>query len=226
MKGGKQESPSRFRLLVGGLTLIFNTLMLGLILLIVGFVLFATGLDRTQHDPEGRADGITVLTGGKARIAEAMRLLSQGKAKRVLITGVHRATTKKTLKEFAQEGNQLFTCCVDIDHEARNTIDNAAETREWVAQKRYRSLIVVTSNYHMPRALAELGRAMPGVTLIPYSVVDNNVRLERWWLYPGTTKLLLSEYLKYLPALGRLGVTHLVRTLMSGETIAEKAVEP
>jgi uncharacterized SAM-binding protein YcdF (DUF218 family) len=226
VEGGKRESPSRFRLLVGGLTLIFNTLMLVLILLIVGFVVFATGLDRTQHDPEGAADGITVLTGGKARIAEAMRLLSQGKARRVLITGVYRATTKNELKEFAQEGNQLFTCCVDIDHEARNTIDNAAETREWVAQKRYRSLIVVTSNYHMPRALAELGRAMPGVTLIPYSVVDNNVRLERWWHYPGTTKLLLSEYLKYLPALGRLGVTDLVRTLMSGETIAEKAVEP
>jgi uncharacterized SAM-binding protein YcdF (DUF218 family) len=226
VKGGKRESPSRFRLLVGGLTLIFNTLMLVLILLIVGFVVFATGLDRTQHDPEGTADGITVLTGGKARIAEAMRLLSQGKARRVLITGVHRATTKKTLKEFAQEGNQLFTCCVDIDHEARNTIDNAAETREWVAQKRYRSLIVVTSNYHMPRALAELGRAMPGVTFIPYSVVDNNVQLDRWWLYPGTTKLLLSEYLKYLPALGRLGVTDLVRTLMSGETVVEEAVEP
>lgn len=226
MEGGKRESPSRFRLLVGGLTLIFNTLMLVLILVIVGFVVFATGLDRTQHDPEGTADGITVLTGGKARIAEAMRLLSQGKARRVLITGVYRATTKNELKEFAQEGNQLFTCCVDIDHEARNTIDNAAETREWVAQKRYRSLIVVTSNYHMPRALAELGRAMPGVTFIPYSVVDNNVQLDRWWLYPGTTKLLLSEYLKYLPALGRLGVTDLVRTLMSGETVVEEAVEP
>ncbi len=226
MEGGKREPPSRFRLLVGGLTLIFNTLMLVLILVIVGFVVFATGLDRTQHDPEGAADGITVLTGGKARIAEAMRLLSQRKARRVLITGVHRATTKETLKEFAQEGNQLFTCCVDIDHEARNTIDNAAETRDWVAQKGYRSLIVVTSNYHMPRALAELGRAMPGVTLIPYSVVDNNVQLERWWLYPGTTKLLLSEYLKYLPALGRLGVTDLVHTLMPEETVAEKAVEP
>ena len=226
MEGRKREQPSRFRLLVGGLTLIFNALMLVLILVIVGFVVFATGLDRTQRDPEGTADGIAVLTGGKARIAEAMRLLSQGKARRVLITGVHRATTKRELKEFAQEGNQLFTCCVDIDHEARNTIDNAAETREWVAQKRYRSLIVVTSNYHMPRALTELGRAMPGVTFIPYSVVDNNVRLERWWLYPGTTKLLLSEYLKYLPALGRLGVTDLVRMLMSEETIAEKAVEP
>ena len=80
-----------------------------------------------------------------------------------------------------------------------------------MALHRYGSIIVVTSNYHMPRALAELARVMPGVTLIPYAVVDNNVHLERWWTYPGTTKLLMSEYLKYLPALGRLGATDLVR---------------
>ncbi len=99
----------------------------------------------------------------------------------------------------ASQGDQLFTCCVDLDYEARNTIDNATETSEWVAKHKYNSIIVVTSNYHMPRALAELGRAMPGVTLIPYSVVDNNVHLDRWWTYPGTAKLLISEYLKYLP---------------------------
>jgi hypothetical protein len=80
----------------------------------------------------------------------------------------------------------------------------------------------------MPRALAELGRVMPGVVLIPYAVVDNNVHLDRWWTYPGTTKLLLSEYLKYLPALGRLGATQLVRTLLSGgKTVAaEDAPQP
>ena len=87
---------------------------------------------------------------------------------------------------------------VDIDKEARNTIDNATETSQWVARNHYTSVIVVTSNYHMPRALAELGRVMPGVTLIPYSVVDNNVHLDRWWTFPGTTRLLISEYLKYL----------------------------
>lgn len=226
MKGGEREPPSRFRLLVGGLTLIFNSLVLLLVLLIIGFAVFATGVERTQRDPADSADGIVVLTGGKARIAEAMRLLSQGKARRVLITGVHRTTTKEELKELAREGNQLFTCCVDIDHEARNTIDNASETREWVAQKGYDSLIVVTSNYHMPRALAELGRAMPGITLVPYSVVDNNVRLDRWWAYRGTTKLLLSEYLKYLPALGRLGATNLVHSLPGQTSAAEDTPEP
>jgi uncharacterized SAM-binding protein YcdF (DUF218 family) len=74
----------------------------------------------------------------------------------------------------------------------------------------------------MPRALAELGRVMPTVELIPYAVVDNNLHLDRWWNYPGSTKLLLSEYLKYLPALGRLGATKLVRAVFSGETIASE----
>jgi uncharacterized SAM-binding protein YcdF (DUF218 family) len=147
-----------------------------------------------------------------------MKLLAQGKAKRLLITGVNRTTSTEELKQLASEGDQLFTCCVDIDKEARNTIDNATETSQWVARNRYHSIIVVTSNYHMPRALAELARVMPGVTLIPYAVVDNNVHLDRWWTYPGTTKLLLSEYLKYLPALARLGATQLVSKITTGKS--------
>jgi len=162
-----------------------------------------------------------------SRIDEAMRLLAAGKAKRVLITGVNRTTTVEELKTLASQGGQYFTCCVDIDKEARNTIDNATETSEWVALHHYGSIIVVTSNYHMPRALTELARVMPGVTLIPYAVVDNNVHLERWWTYPGTTKLLLSEYLKYLPALGRLGATDLVRLVLTGGNIVSAdAPEP
>ena len=168
--------------------------------------------------PEGTADGIAVLTGGVARIDEAMKLLAQGKAKRLLITGVNRTTSTEELKKLASEGDQLFTCCVDIDKEARNTIDNATETSQWVARNRYHSIIVVTSNYHMPRALAELARVMPGVTLTPYAVVDNNVHLDRWWTYPGTTKLLISEYLKYLPALARLGATKLVSKITTGKS--------
>jgi uncharacterized SAM-binding protein YcdF (DUF218 family) len=78
---------------------------------------------------------------------------------------------------------------------------------------------VVTSNYHMPRALAELERAMPGVTLVPYAVVDNNAQLDHWWQFPGTTRLLLSEYLKYLPALGRLWATKLARINFQGTSV-------
>ena len=157
-----------------------------------------------------------------------MKLLAQGKAKRLLITGVNRTTSTEELKQLASEGDQLFTCCVDIDKEARNTIDNATETSQWVARNRYHSIIVVTSNYHMPRALAELARVMPGVTLIPYAVVDNNVHLDRWWTYPGTTRLLISEYLKYLPALARLGATQLVSKITTGKsTVAvEDPTEP
>ncbi len=210
------ERPGRFSGFLGGVRLIFDACLFALVLLIIGFIVFANGVDREHSEPQRSADGIAVLTGGMSRIDEAMKLLAEGKAKRVLITGVNRTTTTEELKELASQGDQYFTCCVDIDKEARNTIDNATETSEWVALHHYGSIIVVTSNYHMPRALAELARVMPGVTLIPYSVVDNNVHLERWWTYPGTTRLLLSEYLKYLPALTRLGATNLVRLVLTG----------
>ncbi len=211
------QSSSAFELFVGSLRLLFDLVMLAVFMLVIGFFIFTDGLQRSQPEPR-TADGIAVLTGGVARIDEAMKLLAQQKAKRLLITGVNRTTSTEELKQLASQGDQLFSCCVDIDKEARNTIDNATETSQWVAQHHYTSIIVVTSNYHMPRALAELARVMPGVTLIPYAVVDNNVHLDRWWTYPGTTRLLISEYLKYLPALARLGATQLVSKLITGKT--------
>ena len=221
------ESSSAFELLVGVLRLIFDLVMLAVVMLIIGFFIFTGSIERSQLEPR-TADGIAVLTGGAARIDEAMKLLTQQKAKRLLITGVNRTTSTEELKQLASQGDQLFSCCVDIDKEARNTIDNATETSQWVARNHYTSVIVVTSNYHMPRALAELARVMPGVTLIPYSVVDNNVHLDRWWTFPGTTRLLISEYLKYLPALARLGATQLVSKLITGKTTVavEDPTEP
>lgn len=217
----------RFSGFMGGVRLVFDAALFALVLLIIGFIVFANGIESERRTPVRSADGIAVLTGGSARIDEAMKLLAEGKAKRMLITGVNRTTTTEELKQLASQGDEYFTCCVDIDKEARNTIDNATETSQWVALHRYGSIIVVTSNYHMPRALAELARVMPGVMLIPYPVVDNNVHLDPWWSYPGTTKLLLSEYLKYLPALGRLGATDLVRALLVGrEAATTEALEP
>jgi uncharacterized SAM-binding protein YcdF (DUF218 family) len=222
-----QKRLGRFSGFMGGVRLIFDAALFALVLLIIGFIVFANGIEREHLAPVQSADGIAVLTGGTARIDQAMQLLADGKAKRVLITGVNRTTTTEELKQLASQGDEYFTCCVDIDKEARNTIDNATETSQWVALHRYGSIIVVTSNYHMPRALAELARVMPGVALIPYPVVDNNVHLDPWWSYPGTTKLLLSEYLKYLPALGRLGATDLVRNLLvPGDSVTAEAPEP
>ena len=227
MSEEEEEKPGRFSGFFGGVRLIFDGMLFLMVLFFIGFAVFATGVEREPRETVPMADGITVLTGGADRIDQAMKLLAQGKAKRVLITGVYRATTKEELKQLASQGDQYFACCVDIDKEARNTIDNATETSEWVAQQHFHSVIVVTSNYHMPRALAELGRAMPDVGLIAYPVIDKNVHLDRWWTYPGTTKLLISEYLKYLPALGRLGATRLANLLLAGEDkVAESAPEP
>ncbi len=220
MREEEDDRPGRFSGFFGGVRLLFDGLLLLMVLFFMGFAVFATGIERVPRAPSHSADGITVLTGGADRIDQAMKLLAEGQAKRVLITGVYRTTTKDELKELASQGDQYFTCCVDLDKEARNTIDNATETAEWVAQHHFGSVIVVTSNYHMPRALAELARAMPNATLISSPVIDKNVHLDRWWTYPGTTKLLMSEYLKYLPALGRLGATRVALLLVPGETTA------
>jgi uncharacterized SAM-binding protein YcdF (DUF218 family) len=207
----------RFRGPIGFVRLIFDSSILLLVMLIIGFIVFANGLARELKEPAHASDGITVLTGGVSRIDDAMRLMARKQARRTLITGVHHQTTVEQLKDLTPDGAQYFDCCVDIDKEALNTIDNARETARWVRENGYGSLIVVTSNYHMPRALAELERAMPSIALVPYPVVANNVEVARWWEFPGTTKLLLSEYLKYLPALGRLWATNLARFALPGK---------
>jgi uncharacterized SAM-binding protein YcdF (DUF218 family) len=224
----KPIARSRFGGFAGALRLLFDALLFVFVVFIIGFLVFARGIDRSQSEPRASADGIAVLTGGAARIDEAMKLLAQQKAKRLLITGVNRTTSLEELKRLSSQDDALFACCVDIDKEARNTIDNATETSQWVARNRYDSIIVVTSNYHMPRALAELGRVMPSVTLVPYSVVDNNARIERWWAYPGTTRLLISEYVKFLPAVGRLAATQAVSKILTGKARVpvEDASEP
>ena len=223
MRDEAPEASSLFDLFVAALRLIFDVCLLALVLLVIGFFVFTDNLQRSQPNPDGTADGIAVLTGGVARIDEAMKLLAQGKAKRLLITGVNRTTSTEELKQLASEGDQLFACCVDIDKEARNTIDNATETSQWVARNRYHSIIVVTSNYHMPRALAELARVMPGVALIPYAVVDNNVHLERWWTEfndPALTALIdeaLANSLDLRAAMARVDIARAGVTATQGD---------
>jgi uncharacterized SAM-binding protein YcdF (DUF218 family) len=98
----------------------------------------------------------------------------------------------------------LMGCCVDLDRSAVNTRSNAAETRRWARERGFRSLIVVTSNYHMPRATVELSHAMPDIVLIPFAVVGDKWRDEPWWTNGATLRLLLSEYVKYVAAEARV----------------------
>ncbi len=106
---------------------------------------------------------------------------------------------------------EMFDCCVDIGYEAQDTPGNADETMHWAADQRFSKLIIVTSSYHMPRSLTELGRVMPDVKLVPYPVVTQGFRKDRWWRDFGTARILLSEYVKFLPSAARFGVARLLR---------------
>ncbi len=166
----------------------------------VGFVAFADMVGKVAPPVDPRADGIVVLTGGTARIDGALALLAEGRAERLLISGVNPAVGRDAIAEMVPaELRPALDCCVDLDH-ARDTIENATSTGEWTTRQGFSSLIVVTSDYHMPRSMAELADAMPGVRLIAFPVSSPDLDLRRWWRDSEAFNLLVREYGKYLAA--------------------------
>lgn len=174
------------------------------LLLIFGFAVFVRRLPSQPVPLARNADGIVVLTGGNSRVTDALELLAAHRGKRLLISGVNPGTTISDIAHQIPHYGGLFACCVDLDYSAINTFGNALQTRLWAAKHGFGSLIVVTSTYHMPRALAELGHQLPDVTLIPYPVVSDRLRTEPWWSNPDTTRLVVTEYLKFLFAKVRM----------------------
>lgn len=190
------------------------------LLVAVGFLVFVYSIHRETPESTVRADGIVVLTGGTERIARGIRLLATKRANRLLISGVNTRTSPAALSKRTPGYEALFNCCIDVGYKAQDTIGNATETLEWVQEHNFDSLIVVTSSYHMPRSLAELHRALPGITLHAHPVVPASVRAEAWYANPGTAKLLFWEYAKFLPAATRYCATLL---LSSGASVATHA---
>lgn len=172
---------------------------------LVGLFAFADRVrGYTPAAEPARADAIVALTGPSAeRVNAAIRLLEQDKGQRVLISGVNREVRRQELRALTPGSNRLFNCCVDLGFEAEDTIGNAQEIAAWADAKGYDSLIVVTSDYHMPRALTEIRAAAPGVELTPYAVETPSLDNSRWWRAAAAARRMTLEYLKYLAALGR-----------------------
>lgn len=165
---------------------------------IAGFALFTARISSREPISPKRADGIVVLTGGASRVADGVQLLASGHGQRLLISGVNRSTSTEELRRTLPSGEALLDCCVDLGRKALNTWGNAIEVAEWTRSRKFRSLVVVTSTWHMPRAIFELGRMMPDVELISYPVVTDRMQDAHWWSEPQTAKLLFKEYVKYL----------------------------
>lgn len=173
------------------------------VLLAAGFAWFLRSLPADEIVLARNADGIVVLTGGPSRITDAIELLAAGRGKRLLISGANRATTSGEISRLNPQYGPIVSCCVDFDR-SLNTLGNAIETKHWVESRGFRSLIVVTSNYHMPRALAEIAHQLPDVSLLPFPVVAEKLHAEPWWLNGPMMRLVLSEYLKYVAAQMRI----------------------
>lgn len=193
-----------------------KALALALLLVVIwtgGLLAFAARVGASTPAPDPpESDGIVALTGASSlRIEAAVELLEQGLAERLLISGVNPDSTRAEVREATNTAGRAFDCCVDLGFQAENTIGNARETAAWARYHHYRTLIVVTADYHMPRALLELRGAMPGMTLHPYPVVTQTLDVHHWWATPEAARRMVLEYCKYLAVLGRSGLQQLRR---------------
>lgn len=177
-----------------------------LLLWLAGLLVFADRVINSTPaiEPDDPVDAIVVLTGASdLRLKEGMRLLERRKGQRLFISGVNREVTRPQLAHVTEGSKRLYECCVDLGYEAENTVGNAREIADWAHGHDFSDLIVVTSDYHMPRALLELKADMPGATLVAYPVATPELDARSWWKSPKGQKLIVLEYSKYLAILGR-----------------------
>lgn len=149
------------------------------------------------------ADAIVVLTGGKGRLEHGFELLAAGMGKALFISGAGKSVTRADLVLRAPPGIINYVRAMPEDRialgsSAENTIGNAEETARWVAARRAGSILLVTSNYHMPRAIREFKELMPQLTILPAAVFPDDFSLDGWWKRDGERAMILSEYHKLL----------------------------
>lgn len=178
----------------------FMSLGVALAAWLVGFFVFLARLPSAPTSAPGAADAIVIFTGGGARIAAGMELLSDGVAPRLFISGVHPETTRESLIALSPESAALFDCCVELGHQARSTEGNAEEVARWVEANGVSTLVLVTSDYHIPRALVETKARLPRTELRPFAVESGLLSSGRRPAYPSSWAQLAYEYTKFLAA--------------------------
>ncbi len=181
---------------------------------LAGFALFLVSVfTAAPPNPLPPADGIVALTGGDNRIGAALGLLTEHQAPLLLISGAGRGTY---LGDFTADDAAAITryaSAITLGHMADTTHGNALEAAAWVHAHNMRSLIIVTADYHMPRAMQEMRQALPDVTLIPDPVRPPAMRK---MINLATLRLLAGEYTKYLTV--RVGLGRFAAGLLNTES--------
>lgn len=164
----------------------------------MGLFLFAWKINNFPAVSLRKTDAIIALTGGRNRIAEAVRLLKQGLSERLFISGVNKDISLQNIKT-AQKLDVAERFNIDIGHNASNTLENAEETQKWVAENHIKSIRLVTSNYHVFRSLVEFEEQNPDLEIILHPVYSENIE-KKWWTSWQTFSLIFKEYNKFLYA--------------------------
>ena len=157
-----------------------------LLFYLLGFIIFSFTLGSPAGDEQ--TDAVVVITGGPGRIEHAMDVLAEGRAKRLLIAGADPSVTKPDLVRRLGGKSKLMSCCVDLGSESVDTRSNAEEAKRWMEKRGYKSMRLITSDWHMRRARYEFRRVLAG----KFDVLPDAVRTE-----PRFTTLF-GEYNKFL----------------------------
>jgi uncharacterized SAM-binding protein YcdF (DUF218 family) len=164
--------------------------------------------EATTKRSDAHTDAIIVLTGGSLRVPYGVKLLGEGKADRLLISGVGKHVSlnellKEQLDDATRAAIQKRDAIIALDYRADNTRNNARETARFIRKHNFHSVRLVTANYHMQRSLLELQHAMPDVTIIADPVFPEAFRRNQWWRDATTRRLVLSEFHKTYAAMAR-----------------------
>jgi uncharacterized SAM-binding protein YcdF (DUF218 family) len=186
--------------------LLGSLVVLGLAL--ASFQKFVLTLPNDDTKLSAPIDGLVVATGGQLRIQKGVELLAGGKADRMLISGVGKGITKELLKENLAISNRqarFFDCCVEIEFTATDTNGNAQATFEWMQKHALDDILLVSANYHLPRAELIFKQYLPENSVYFQAVNPPDLKLSDWYSNWQTTRLLLKEYLKYIYVKSGLG---------------------
>jgi len=170
-------------------------LTLFLILILSHFIFFLSLVKnfKTNYSAFTSIDSIVVLTGDKFRISKGMEILSNGVGEKLLLSGVNKNIKLINIKNEFPKYKNFFDCCVDIDNISSNTFENSRETFLWLEKNKYTSVLIVSSNYHMPRVKLEFERFFKTENTYYHPVNSNNdVKVI------GKVKKLFLEYVKYM----------------------------
>lgn len=169
-----------------------------LICWVVGFMFFCGKIYGYSIDEYHKTDAVVVLTGGRNRIAESIRLLNNNLANRLFISGVSENVSIKDIEDKAKiyiDNPEL----VELGYKARDTVGNAREVKEWTEKNNINSVRLVTSNYHLPRSMLELYALNTKFVILPHPVYSDHLS-KKWFMSWGTFKFTASEYNKFLLA--------------------------